>query len=292
VTSILWNRINTGLLLLVLLAIIGLFASRAYGGPLDPPGPPASTLPPVEPRTPIDHLPFTISQTGSYFLTGNLSVAGLTANGITVNANHVMIDLNGFQLLGGSSSGTGTGILVGLNPQYGLTVKNGTLGGWLQAIDGTNGRQAQFSDLVLSGNGNGLKMWESSDAQRIRASYNSVHGIELAGDHDVLSDSVIFQNTDGVVATGDGGQILNNQVDGGNLGIGVYGDGWRVEANNVFGNIVGTLPYGMYVQGPHNIVVRNSETQNGTNVVVVGLNNYVPQETAPTVTNPLSNVAY
>ena len=54
-----WNRINTGLLLIVLLAIVGLFASRAYGGPLDPSGPPHSTLPQVEPRNPLGETPVT-----------------------------------------------------------------------------------------------------------------------------------------------------------------------------------------------------------------------------------------
>ena len=40
----LWPRINTVLLLLVLLAVVGLFATRAFGGPLDPPGPVGSTM--------------------------------------------------------------------------------------------------------------------------------------------------------------------------------------------------------------------------------------------------------
>ena len=64
----------------IIAAVLGLFvvaalAGVARGGPLDPPGPPASTLPQVEPRTPISALPFTITQPGSYFLTQNVTAS-------------------------------------------------------------------------------------------------------------------------------------------------------------------------------------------------------------------------
>jgi hypothetical protein len=73
-------------------------------GPLAPPGPPGETmrsLAQIEPRTPIGSIPFTISQPGSYYLTGN--VAGITAGavaGIVIAARQVTLDLNGFTLTG------------------------------------------------------------------------------------------------------------------------------------------------------------------------------------------------
>src|ERR1051325_5982475 len=73
-------------------------------GNLAPPGAPAPTmksLAQIEPRTPISSLPFSITQPGSYYLSGNLT--GTT--GITIAASGVTLDLNGFELVGGAGSG-------------------------------------------------------------------------------------------------------------------------------------------------------------------------------------------
>ena len=53
-----------------------------------------------EVRTPISALPFTISQSGSYYLTGNLD--GSTG-GIDITADEVTLDLMGFAIDGGGA---------------------------------------------------------------------------------------------------------------------------------------------------------------------------------------------
>src|SRR5678816_1582998 len=71
-------------------------------GTLTPPGAPAptmKTLDQVEPRTPISALPFTISTSGSYYLTASLTAAA-NVNGITINASNVTLDLRGFEVTG------------------------------------------------------------------------------------------------------------------------------------------------------------------------------------------------
>jgi hypothetical protein len=87
------------------IALIASFAGVVRGGPLDPPAPPASTLPLVEPRTPIRQpasaagFPIVISAPGSYYLAENITgVAG--SAGIWIFANGVTLDLNGFALTG------------------------------------------------------------------------------------------------------------------------------------------------------------------------------------------------
>ena len=112
-------------LVLATLAAAGL----AVAGPLNPPAGPVAatykTLSDVQPRTAISALPFTVSQSGSYYLTRNLTASG-AGNGITVAANDVTIDLNGFALVGVPGDGTA---ISGVG-QTGVVVRNGFIRSW------------------------------------------------------------------------------------------------------------------------------------------------------------------
>ena len=104
----LYARFNTGLLVFIALTgivLVTMMATRAYGGPLDPPGAPGptmKTLQQVEPRTPISQpasFPIQINASGSYYLTENIT--GVPGQMASINASNVTIDLNGFTLYGG-----------------------------------------------------------------------------------------------------------------------------------------------------------------------------------------------
>ena len=76
-------------------------------GSLTPPGAPGETmktLAQVEPRTPISSLPYTISEPGSYYVTGNLSSTG---SGIVIQASGVTVDLMGFSVTRGGGETPG-----------------------------------------------------------------------------------------------------------------------------------------------------------------------------------------
>ena len=137
----------------------------AFGqGSLTPPGPPGPTMlrldqlgAKLEKRTPISSLPYSITQPGSYYVTGNLT--GLDGkDGITVTANDVTIDLSGFALTG--SAGAQTGIHIAGGPS-GVAVVNGTLRGWpasgINAFDNLAVRKSatgcRFAQLHLVSNG-------------------------------------------------------------------------------------------------------------------------------------------
>ena len=105
-----------------------LSTARAQGS-LTPAGAPAATmksLAQVEPRTPISAAPFTINNSGSYYLTTNLTVAG--GNAITIATNGVTLDLGGFTIASTAASATGTGILLNSGLRN-LTIQNGFIRG-------------------------------------------------------------------------------------------------------------------------------------------------------------------
>jgi hypothetical protein len=96
------------------IAIHSALLSNAFPqGSLTPPGAPGpmmKTLAQIEPRTPISSVPFTISQSGSYYLTNNVTVN--TGDAIIITANGVSLDLNGFTISSGAAAAIGTGILI------------------------------------------------------------------------------------------------------------------------------------------------------------------------------------
>lgn len=136
-------NLSVGVLAAALLGAAGTLVVTA--GPLDPPPGPITptykTLAEIEPRTPINaaNTPgdadsvYKITRAGSYYLTGDVvGIAG--RHGIEIEAAHVTIDLNGFQVRGvpGSLSGidgNGTGPGSPTSAPY-VTLRNGVVTGW------------------------------------------------------------------------------------------------------------------------------------------------------------------
>ena len=160
----------------MLLAGLGLVgaaaaASAASAGSLNPPpGPVAATGTPtdkIEPRVAVESLPgdqfntYIISQPGSYYLTANLSGAPLE-NGISIQADGVTLDLNGFALIGDVQTAA-AGINVP-NPQKNLSIRNGTIRNWGEGVVALNASSSILERLRASDNylGNGISVGNES----------------------------------------------------------------------------------------------------------------------------------
>lgn len=120
---------------LALLAVLALFAvvPLALAGDLDPPpGPIAPTGPSTLNIQAIGDLPYTITQPGSYVLTSNLiqcSACPITpSDAITIDANNVTLDLNGFSLVGDAANSV-SGIVVNAG-RSNITIRHGIVRGF------------------------------------------------------------------------------------------------------------------------------------------------------------------
>lgn len=115
-----------------LLCCLAASEGLAAGGSLDPPpGQPGETmksLQEIEARVPIDSLPITISESGSYYLTRNFSeLDAQAAIEIASGEHNVTLDFNGFTISSASSSSNSIGIIV-LNSGF-TVIKNGFIQG-------------------------------------------------------------------------------------------------------------------------------------------------------------------
>jgi len=248
----------------LLALVLALTPGAALGqGSLTPPGAPAptmKTLTQVEPRTPIDSLPCIIDQSGSYYLTSNLTAAP-GVNGISVAADHVTIDLGGFALLGGGGAAA-----AGINvpaAQRDLNVRNGTIASWSgQGILASNAHNSQFEHLRIASNGSvGLQagqacairdcVLEANQGDGINAaerclikdceSSGNSNGFQVQGNGTRITDCVAADNTlTGIVVTGVIGTITtctatSNGQDGINVGSGCRVDQCTVIINGRHG---------------------------------------------------------
>ena len=132
------------------------------------------TLDQTEPRIPIGAPGYVITNAGSYYLTGNLtSPAG---NGITVQADDVSIDLNGFALIG---TGANNGILVS-GTRTNLLVSNGTVRNWGSAVNAVNGNHSRFERLRVERSLTGLSGGTNAVVDHCQAFSCSSSGINVA----------------------------------------------------------------------------------------------------------------
>lgn len=169
--------------------------------------------------------PVTISESGSYRLTGNLDLTAEDANrdAIDVQAANVTIDLNGFVIFGAtictgdpvsscSPTGSGDGIQTTSVSYENLTVRNGTIRGMGQ---------------------NGVNCSTRCTVDNLRAVENGLNGIGVSNRMGIVRDSLAHRN--GSSGISGGAVIRNNSVEH-NGGYGIFSQ----PASTVIGNVVST----------------------------------------------------
>jgi len=281
------------------IALIGALAGVVQGGPLDPPAPPASTLPLVEPRTPIRQpataadFPIVISAPGSYYLAENITgVAG--KDGIQIAADAVTLDLDGFALVG--VTGAGAGIGGGLRRN--VSVHNGSVRQWDGG--GINGDfvDSTFEDLrLLSNNTGGISTNGDSLVSRVVATNNGGYGIRMGnsyGSGGVIRDSTASGNSlDGILVLGRVLVVGNTSINNWAVQIHVLNSGNRIDSNNVERLVAAEFGLAITVETGNNVIIRNSIRGVNSDVSVVPGNTLGQLENAGTpISNPWANIVY
>jgi len=90
----------------------------------------------IEPRRPVSTYGTNLTASGSYYLTTNLVSTNLSTDAITIAADNLKLDLNGFALIntsGDSNQADG----VSFASRRNVTIRNGTIQGFYRGINGT-----------------------------------------------------------------------------------------------------------------------------------------------------------
>ena len=188
-------------------------------GQLDPPAGPIS---PTD-RSTIsqEDIPLVIIEAGSYRLIGNLEAQGAGQNCITIAANDVTLDLNGF-LIGPSEVFQFAFGVTTSGTRQNITVKNGTIrsctahGVFL--VDSTNNR---LSDLRLMDNvGSGMRVGNNSIITNCTAFSNGSSGISTAaGEGTVVRGCTATDNGTVGILVGSGGTVIGCSCKDNDIGI-------------------------------------------------------------------------
>ena len=153
--------------------------------------------------TAITTLPAVITVQGVYCFTGDLATAITSGNAIEIQTNNVVLDLNSFKL-GGLAAGPGTtAVGIRANNRQNLTIKNGTIRGFLRGILLTDSGASQGHVV-----------------EDIRADQNTFQGIQVQGAGTIVRNNQVVAtggttlaaSVFGIVVVGTGPRVLNNDV--------------------------------------------------------------------------------
>ncbi len=249
--------------------IVGLFVlffsfNGFSQGSLTPPGAPTptmKTLDQVEARVPVSGST-NITQSGSYYLTGNV-----TNGGITISASDVILDLNGHAMNPITSGSAGIKLIGTTNaPLYRVIVKNGSISHFVSGIEVQNILGCRFENLII-GDNTSKGFFANADAgicsgniiEKCIFSQNTLYGIEFYPRNggqcsgNVIRDCSIFLSNKGIFLYG-GAECSGNQIVdcliAGNSQEGIYLYNWQSDCNaNVIRSctVQGNTLYGIYL---------------------------------------------
>lgn len=135
----------------------------------------------------------TITDSGSYFLSTNLSTTLGTC--LTVDADQVTIDLNGFAITGPGLPTNARGIFAA--DRRAITIRNGSISGFdigvLLLHEGPNGTNATVEGLHVTDNNFGIEVYSLGSIIRDNvATNNSFDGFDINSGATIAGNTAIY----------------------------------------------------------------------------------------------------
>ena len=276
------------------IAIAAMLATGALGGPLDPPGAPASTDSVRLPGTPISG-PTSIAQPGHYYVTRDITAAPGSTWAIMIDADDVSIDLGGFTLSGDDTIGS-AGLFVQASRQR-ISISNGTVRDFAAGVWSSLAKMVRIDNVVAYSNTSvGFLLGEDAVLEQCAAAWNGSVGVSAVGSRVVVRECEIVANgVYGVQGVTEAPALLierssiksNNTLQnpsGG--GIGLFSAQRATIRDNDFGF---NSYYDIYISGGNdNVIIRNvldcisAIFDSGVNTYAIVNNSPYPTRTAPT----------
>ena len=164
--------------------------------------------------------PVTLSQPGTYRLTGNLHVADANTHAIEITADRVTLDLNGYSITGPVTCG-------GSNPAALLCTPSTGNG---MGVYAWNRIQTSVANGAISGFHTGVYGGYSAEIRNLRIRNMRSTGI-LGSTGSAITDNVVF-DVAGAALAGDG-LLRGNSVYSAHTGISVMSSGSLIEGNRI-----------------------------------------------------------
>ncbi len=194
--------------------------------------------------TPIAAVPVVITLPGVYCFTKSFVTSATAGNIIDIQANNVVLDMNGHRL-GGLAAGLGTATIgIYAIDRQNITIKNGTIRGFAFAIRFLQSSAASLGHVI----------------EDVRADQNTYMGIYVNGSGTIVRNCQVAAtggttlyglSSYGIFVNGNGARVLNNDVDvvasaGSLLGYGIY---MSTAGGLAVDNRITSADYGIYYSG-------------------------------------------
>jgi hypothetical protein len=213
--------------------------------------------------TAITYVPYVILDEGVYCFTGNLVMNEASGTAISINADNVVIDLNGW-VLEGLAAGTAT-LAKGIygNLRKNVTIRNGTIRGFSVGIlleDSTPPHIISKGHII----------------ENIRADQNTLEGIWVDGTGHIIRNNQVVdtgngtaeginRSAQGIRARGQEAIILDNEVinvtctnSSHCYGLRLDSSGAVVEGNRIHGIVSEGPSYGILVVNADDVMIVNN----------------------------------
>lgn len=215
--------------------------------------------------TTITSIPYTISSSGAYCLSSDLSTSSSTGNAVTINADDVTIYMNGHELKNTAGSGT-SAVGISASQRNNVRIYNGTIRGFFTGInlyspgDYSTYRYHVVDGIYAAGNthiainveGAGSRITNNTVTDTGGSTVNfQAWGIILKGKSPKISGNTVI-NTESTYSTVDTYPLFV-----------AYGVGAVVEDNNVSNDTLVSKTHGIFmgVQSKDIMVLNNTSSR-------------------------------